>query len=355
MRTKIFIVIAVLSGFSCLFLACASEQITSSRLYIQQEDWEKAEEQLLMAMELEPENPEVYFLLGKEIYGRRGEWEKMNEMFDKALSVGADTKLPEGFTVRVGVENAVREYWSQYYNRGADYYNTAVRGSGEDRVKNLDRAIEALETAKRISPSQPGSYKSLVFAYLQAGRSDLVDATLDEALKMNPEDIDLLIAASGTVREAGDLDRAIELLEKAVRIHPSDSRAARALADAFYEKGDKDGAILAYKRAIREDPENLDLHFNLGVLYLQVDDFDFAEEEFQRVLRLNPEDMDATIGIGEAYERMEQWEDAEFYYGKAIRLDPENPVLLRAMARVIYHQGRIEEAEEYLNRAKGIE
>ncbi|MEE9168040.1 MAG: tetratricopeptide repeat protein [Candidatus Neomarinimicrobiota bacterium] len=355
MYPKITVVASVLAGLFLVFLGCASEQITSARLYIQQEDWDKAEEMLLEAMELEPDNPEVYYTLGLDIYARKGEWDKMHEMFQKARTVGGDKKLPSGATVNQGVEDALLKYWSEHYNRAADRYNKAMRDTGETRLNQLEDVIDLFETAKTIDPEEPRTYKSLVFAYIQVGDSDRVETTLEQALERNPEDSDLLVTAGNTFRESGDLERAVEMLEKAVRVDPGDSRSARALADTYYDLGDKDGAILAYKRALREDPENVDLHFNLGVLYLQVEDYDFAGTEFQTVLRLDPEDRDATVGIGEAYERMEQWEDAEFYYGKALRLDPEDPLVLRGIARVIYRQGRIEEAEEYLNRAKAIE
>ena len=80
-----------------------------------------------------------------------------------------------------------------------------------------------------------------------------------------------------------------------------------------------------------------------------------TEEEFQKVLKLNPNDTQAAIGMGEAYEGMKRWEDAEYYYSRALRADGENPVLLRAMGRVVYLQGRVDEGTEYIDKAKEIE
>ena len=57
--------------------------------------------------------------------------------------------------------------------------------------------------------------------------------------------------------------------------------------------------------------------------------------------------------MGEAYEGMERWEDAEYYYRKALRSKPDNPTLLRNLGVVIYRQGRMEEGQEYLDKAKG--
>ena len=356
MFSRIIMTAVTIFCLMTIFLGCASEQITSARLYLREESWDKAELQLLSAMENEPENPEAYFHLGNEIFSRRLEWDKVDEMFNKAVSLNPNQKLPSGISIEAGVEEARRLFWGDYYNEGADFYNQAVQTtSREEKEEYLTIAIDALETAKMIYPDEPSTYKSLVFAYSQAGKSEMLDATLDEALARNPDDPTLMLAAGNSFKEKGDLGRAIEFLEKATTIDPSNSRVARALADCYYENDDKEGAIFAYKRAIREDPDNTDLHFNLGVLYIQVGDFDFAEDEFKNVLKLNPDDRDALMGIGEAYEQREKWEDSEYYYERALKLDPDSVYILRAMARVIYRQGRREEAEDYLARSKELQ
>ena len=59
------------------FVGCTSEELTSARLYIQQKNWEKAEEYLFKAMEVEPENPEVFYSLGKYIYAKKKDWKNI--------------------------------------------------------------------------------------------------------------------------------------------------------------------------------------------------------------------------------------------------------------------------------------
>ncbi|MFQ6616460.1 MAG: tetratricopeptide repeat protein [Fidelibacterota bacterium] len=336
------------------FWSCASEQLTSARLYIREENWEKAEAMLLAAAEVEPDNPEVYFHLGKEIYARRGEWDKMNEMFDKALSLDPKKKLPTGVVVKDAVEVTRTQLWGDRYNNGAALYNKAIQAEGDERIEFLRQATDQFETAKLIKPEEPKTYKNLVFCYLYTNQPERLSSTIDEALERNPEDAELLIAAAKVLRDEGDSDKTIEYLEKALRLDPDNVEAARFLAEIYYDQGDKEGAIFAYEKAIREDPDNVDLHFNLGVLYLQIKDYDFAEEEFQKVLALDPEDWEAILGIGEAYEQMERWEDAEYYYRKSLRFSPDDPILLRAMARVVYRQGRIDEAQGLLDKAKAL-
>ena len=350
--TKIF----PLALVAVMFYGCPSEELTSARLYVKEENWEKAEEMIAAAIELTPEEPEPYYLKGKEIHARKNEWSKMNEMFDKALELGSEYKLPDGQPLQAAIETWRTFYWSRGFNTGADAYNLALGATdATEKEAKLLEAVDGFTTAKVIKPDESGSYKNLVFCYIQLKDQKMLESTLDEALKINPDDPDMLFTAGKNYKDNGDLDAAVEYLERGLKINPSSSIGARYLADAYYDMGDKEGAIFAYTKAIRSDPENADLHFNLGVLYLQLEDFEMTEEEFQKVLRLNPNDNQAFIGIGEAYEGMKRWEDAEYYYSRALRSDSENPRLLRAMGRVVYLQGRVDEGTEYINRAKDIE
>tara|TARA_Y100000590_G_scaffold468837_1_gene653396 strand:- start:11742 stop:12818 length:1077 start_codon:yes stop_codon:yes gene_type:complete len=348
--------IVPLALITVMFYGCPSEELTSARLYVKEENWEKAEEMIAAAIEVTPEDPEPYYLMGKEVHARNKEWSKMNEMFDKAIELGPAYKLPDGQLIPVAVETWTTFYWSREYNAGADAFNQAIGATeAEEKKTKFSEAIDGFTTAKAIRPGEPGSYKNLVFCYIQINDQEMLESTLDEALKVNPDDPDMLFTAGKVFKDNGDFDTAVEYLERGLKINSSSSIGARYLADAYYEMGDKEGAVFAYTKAIRSDPENADLHFNLGVLYLQLEDFEMTEEEFQKVLRLNPDDNQAAIGMGEAYEGMKRWEDAEYYYSRALRSDSENTLLLRAMGRVIYLQGRMDEGNEYLQKAKEIE
>ena len=344
-------------GISILILigGCASPELTTARLAIREEDWDKAESSLLSAAKVEPENAEIFYLLGREIYARNSQWNKMNEMFDEAMRVGLGKKLSTGKTVDESISDTKNFYWSDLYNRGADEFNNAINSEGDERNKFLEEAISLFESAILANPDEALTYTNLFNSYIFDGNEDKVAAKIDEALKRHPENVELLIHASNISKDNGDLDRSVEVLEKAYRLDTQNMIVIRMLAETYYDIGDKEGAIFAFTKAMREDSENADLYYNLGVLYLQIGDYDFAEEEFRKAIDLNPEDAEAIMGMGEAYERLERWDDAENFYLSALEIDMENPGLLRALSRVVLRQGRMGESTDYLKRAKQFE
>lgn len=353
MKTRVSLVIFSLIA-ATLFWGCASEQITSARLYIREQNWAKAEEQLLIAAQSEPENAEVHVTLGVEIYGRRGDWAAMNAAFDRAMAVGADKTLPTGTKVSAVVENTRMQHWSEHYNKGADVYNQAVLQQGDGRREKLTEAAAAFEVARQILPSDAKAYKNLVFCYLQMDARDKARALIDEALAHAPDDPDLVSVAGRVMKEGGETDRAIELLKKAMELNPTNPSVIRSLADIYHTKGDTAAAINLYQQAIAIAPDNSDLIFNLGVLLLQTGKYAEAESRLSQVLALNPDDSEAIQGVAEAYERLGRWTDAEQYYRKALVAEPKNAVMMRALARVVYQQGRRDEAAKLLEEAKKL-
>ena len=94
MLNKQRIRLAVIGFAAVIFFGCPSQEYTSANVYIQQEEWAKAKEFLIKAIEVEPDNPEIPYKLGYYIYAsKEKDWEKMNQSFDKALAIDPNKKI----------------------------------------------------------------------------------------------------------------------------------------------------------------------------------------------------------------------------------------------------------------------
>ena len=345
--------IMLLLLITIIFSSCATEELASARLYVKEQRFDEAEDFIIAAIEVSPEDPEAYFLLGKHVYARNEQYKEMNQMFNKVLELNPKFKLPSsGKAIQTEIEDERTKHWIRLFNIGSDNYNAAIQSSGEDRTNNFNNAVEAFNIAKTIKPDEVLTYKNLVFCHIGLNNKDMIQTTLNEAMDKNPEDPDLLFEAGKVFLDNKEFDIAIEYLEQGLKIEPASATGASRLADAFYQTGDIDGAIFAYTKAIRSAPKATDLHFNLGVLYGQIQDYEMMELQFQKVISLDPDDAMGVIGIAEAYEGMERWSDAEIYYLQALENDPENVYLLKAMVRVTMRLGRPEEAKEWLDKSK---
>ena len=271
-----------------LFIGCASEELTSAKLYIQQQDYNNAETYLVKALSAEPENPEIPFLLGDEIYGRKMEWGKMNEMFDKALSLGADKVIKQGSKVSDYVAQSREKHWVTIYNKGISYFNE-FRKSGEGKDSPiLQDAIASFTTATEVNPNSGQAY-GILSNCLYA--SDDLEGALDVVIKgaaIDPGNFELNMTAGKLYGIADDQESALIYYKRAVQIDPTNSLARRQLAQTYYDVGDKEMSLATYEDAIVKETDNLlkaDLYYNLGVLYMQLGDFQQAEDNFSLAYR----------------------------------------------------------------------
>jgi tetratricopeptide (TPR) repeat protein len=348
-------VFALFSLMLVLFIGCASEELTSAKLYIQQQDWDNAEIYLVKALAVEPENPEIPYLLGDLIYGRKMEWVKMNEMFDKALSLGADKVILQGGKVGDYVAQSQEKHWVTIYNKGISYFNEFRKsGDGQDSPI-LQDAIASFNTATEVNPNNGQAYGILANCLFASGDLEsALDAVIIGAAK-DPENFDLNMTAGKMFGLADDKESALIYYKHAVDIDPTNSLARRQLAQMYYDVGDKEMSLATYEEAIAEETNSIlkaDLYYNLGVLNMQLGDFQQAEDNFSMAYDYNPNDIDALRGIAQTFENAEKWSRAEYFYRKLIDIEPENPQHYRAMARVLLRQGDTDKAQEYFDKSK---
>ncbi len=340
-----------------IFTGCASEELTSARLYIQQKNWEKAEEFLIKAMAAEPENPEIPYLLGNLIYAKKENWDKMNEMFDRALLIDPDKVILQGATVQTYVEQSMEKNWTVVYNKAISDFNSYRKLGKADGQDALNNAIAQLEIAIQINPKDSRSFTILSTCYFEKGDKDVTISMIKKAVEMAPEDFDSNLTAGQILGNYQDYNGALPYFKKAVELNPTDAKVIRHLAQSYYEIGEKENSIETYQTAIRNETDRkvkADLYFNLGVLYMQVDDFMAAEDNFYAAYDMNPNDVEALVGMAQTFEGVEKWRRAEKFYKELIMLDSNNPDHYKGMARVLIHQERMEEAQHYYDKSKRV-
>ncbi|MFQ6092824.1 MAG: tetratricopeptide repeat protein, partial [bacterium] len=160
MKSKLVFAAAFL--YATMFsLSCSKNAaLTSGKLYLTQDNLEKAQEQLEIAVQQIPKDWEPHFLLGV-VYGKKKMFEEMNREFTKVIGLN-----PAKEDV---VNRGDRRYWggrepmwADWYNNGIEYFNG----------KKYEKAAEYFETATRIWPAKGKAYSMLGYVYSILGRGD---------------------------------------------------------------------------------------------------------------------------------------------------------------------------------------
>ena len=359
MLNKQHIRAAILGYAAVIIVSCTSQEYTSAKLYIQQQEWKKAKEFLVKAIEVESENPEIPYQLGYHIYAlQEKDWEKMNQSFDKALAIDPNKKiLGQEKTVKQFVDMARAQFWAEMYNKGVVEFNEYRAAPMDEKDAAMKKAINTFEISARIKPDEAQSYTMLSTCNHLAGNTDKSEDYILKAVALSPDDANVNLTAGQIFMQKQDFDSALPYVKKAVELEPSNTQSIRNLAQIYYDMGQLEKSIQTYEVAIDKETDRevkADLYFNLGILYNKVGNLEEAEYHFTNALDENPDDVEAVMGMAQVFENAEKWRKAEKFYRELIAIDPENPDHYRGMSRVLLQQGEPDESLRYLEKAKRL-
>ena len=342
-----------------IFVGCASQEYTSAKLYIQQQEWKKAEEFLIKAIDVEPENPEIPYQLGYHIYAlQKKDWQRMNQFFDKALAIDPNKIiLEQGKTVKEFVILARTQFWGEMYNKGVAEFNEYRAVPMDQKDAALKKTITTFEISATIKTDEAQTYTMLSTCNHLAGNTDKSENYILKAVELSPNDANVNLTAGQIFMQKQEFETALPYVKKAVELEPSNTKSIRNLAQIYYDIGQLEESIQTYEVAINKETDRevkADLYFNLGILYNRVGNLEEAEYNFTNSLDENPDDIEAIMGMAQVFENAEKWRKAEKFYRELIAVDPDNPEHYRSMSRVLLQQGEPDESLRYLEKAKRL-
>tara|TARA_B100001996_G_scaffold349649_1_gene308517 strand:- start:4931 stop:6016 length:1086 start_codon:yes stop_codon:yes gene_type:complete len=359
MFNKKYLTVTLSLLLALIVVRCSSQEYTSAKLYIQQLEWEKAEEFLIKALAVEPDNPEIPYQLGYHIYGlQKKDWKMMNESFDKALSIDPNKKiLGQPKTVKEFVVMARAQFWAEVYNKGVAQFNNYRNSNTENKDAELQKSINTFITSSEIKPDEAQSYLMLSTCLFIAGDQEGSEDYIIKAVKLSPDDANINLTAGQIFMQKQEFEEALPYIKKAVELDPSNTKSIRNLAQIYYDTGNMEKSIETYEDAINKETDRkvkADLYFNLGILYNRVDNFEEAEFNFMNALDENPDDVEAIMGMAQVFENAEKWRKAEKFYRELISIDPDNPEHYRGMSRIKLQQGEPDQSKRFLDKAKAL-
>jgi Tfp pilus assembly protein PilF len=149
------------------------------------------------------------------------------------------------------------------------------------------------------------------------------ETLLRQALRLRPDDADLLNQLGSALWENGRPAEAEVLFGRAHEIRPNDGVILNHLGLSQWDQGRPAEAAECYRRALRFDPDLVDAQMNLGVVLSDLGQFDEALKWLRGVVRQRPHLADGLQNLGMTFARLNQWKEALKYYDRALNLRPD--------------------------------
>ena len=162
-----------------------------------------------------------------------------------------------------------------------------------------------------------------------------------------------LARASSLLAENGQLEDAIDRIRRLREANPRQAENFWLLeVNLLLDQEQQQQALSTATEALEEHPDNIEIRYARAMLYDGIGQPADAEADLKQIIEQEPENAVALNALGYILTtRTDRLREARGYIEKALRLDPDNPAILDSMGWVLFLEGQLEPALDYLSRA----
>ncbi|MGH9588485.1 MAG: tetratricopeptide repeat protein [Acidobacteriaceae bacterium] len=202
----------------------------------------------------------------------------------------------------------------------------------EDLGREPDAAV-AYEHALRLAPNDAELLLKVGIYRLVSGKYESAIALLQRCLKAVPRDRDALYYLAQAYHFAGKNDLAVKTIAECVRVDPTNASALQKYGELLSSSGDNEGAMHWLLKAQKADPALQRLDFDLGVASYYNMDFPVALKYAGAAAERRPNDLEALALYAAVQVSLSQWQAAEETYARILAVKPEDKSALLGVGR----------------------
>lgn len=252
-------------------------------------------------------------------------------------------------------ESAIREL--DQIPADSKFYVDALinRGFTLTRLKRFDEAVQAFQKVLSLplEPEQTArACRYLAEAYGRKGDFAAGLKLLDDAIRRNPELLELVEAKANLLFDAGRGKEGVGLLKKVIEAKPRQLELWYALGSLYERLGQIPESLQAMREVLKLDPHNASaLNFIGYTMADRGEDLAEAERMIRRALLLNPGNGAITDSLGWVLYQKGDYAQALEYLIRADRISPGEPVIIMHVGDALRKLGRRAEAIREYRRA----
>jgi tetratricopeptide (TPR) repeat protein len=296
----------------------------AARLALAQEDKQAGLDYMRRAWEIHPDDHDLT-LAYADVLAREGEVEAARKLTQEMK------QTPDVMLTRVLFEHSAdsREAALALYEQ----FKTMEFEDGDEKAYYLAQAAESLDLLQDAINYYGEIHDGGYFPAATSRRAELM-ATLGD-----------LEGAKSTLQ-------ALRLQSDPLVVEQSWLTEARILQQA----GDLQGALQSLDGALEKFGTSVPIRYSHALVAAQLGEIGLAEKDLRWILSEQPDDVAAMNALGYTLaDQTDRYLEAEELIKRAYMLQPDDASITDSMGWVAYRLGRLEEAEEFLQRAWSME
>lgn len=247
-------------------------------------------------LEIEPQNPNIYYELG-HLYLEKNEKLNAANAFKLALNYDKHNAFIHNSLayslVQLGLNDEAIEHYKEAINLNPDNEWTAI-------------VAQALGTVYFEIKNNP----------------EAAIAMYQTALVLNPNCADIYISMGDVFAKTGDNDLAIKNYCDAIKVDETSFEAYSKCAMALWNNDYLEEAVIAYNKALKINPDSAIVFNNIGVIYLDgIGNTEYALECFENAYDIDNEYTMAVFNLGRVHQKLGNTTLAAEFYQDALTLN----------------------------------
>ncbi len=205
-------------------------------------------------------------------------------------------------------------------------------------------ALKDLDDAIRLNPRNVDAWRARGIAYLAAGRVDDAMKQFEQIIQLKPDDPSAHQALAQALAQQKQYDQALAHLDQVIESNPAAPIPRLLRAQIRIQTGNADGAVEDLNEVIKHYPKNVPALLLRAQLRIGQEQFDLAQGDIQRVLHEQPDHPQALLLRSLVHAAKEQYADAIADLNALREKNPENDSLLMQLATLYELDQHPEEA-----------
>lgn len=253
--------------------------------------------------------------------------------FEKGINAAKRGDYVTALNLLKSTVNAENSYEGYYY------YGLSLLNTG-----SLKQAEAEFQKALKKDSEGTDALKGMGDLYSKKKDYTKANSYYDKAIKVEPENIGLLLAKAKNLTVAGKIDDALNVLSLAKTINTENPDIYVGLGDAYYYRRAFKPADENYNKALKLKSGNAKALYGLGMIAFREREFNNALDYFNKAINANPNFADAYLEKGRLLYFNENYEEALKTFEKYSQLQPGSVEGQTYIAKVKYGQKKYDEA-----------
>ena len=218
-------------------------------------------------------------------------------------------------------------------------------------IGNSQGASVSYEKALKLAPNDAELLLKVGVFQLVKGNTNQAITLLTQRLKALPKDEESLYYLAQAYHLKGEDNLALKTIREAIKINPDSAEISQKYGELLCSSGDNEAALRWLKKAQHSDPALRRINFDLAVVSYNNMDLSDAAMYSAKQTELQPNDLDAFVLLASVKVKLSQWQEAEAILQHVLAIRGDDAASLLALGHCQLELKQYQAAVDTLERS----